>query len=411
MDPNTSIGRLCLGENNQGSVAEGEFYFVKFIVNPEEEDVEPSVIFGRSFMRLTKGIADFRNGIITIHPELDSFLDNSEETEKFHDDWDYLLDIDFGDIPKIDEAGLPPFVYKIGKSKRNKKRALESFLLCYYDVGPSLSNGKHLTRKENAWEALAIDICKRFFILEEERPIIKTMAYSHKSKEKEDPGALVIPIRLEAKIDLNALPNTVSDINVIPFRIYAKLDMPIDRDASILVGRGFLYTCGSILNTRDMITSTFDGVFHQTLCAAKTSLNTEESDNDDEEDYGIQRNSFGAPIYGPKPVKYLNCFLRSLPVPLQHMEWKPDYEENFNKKEEGDGQWHAEIRLTDPTETCMIKKDLELRKRSIKCAEAKCGALHKEVQRTLDRGERELNAEVKYGALQPAVTPNHNDEH
>ncbi|GJT71060.1 hypothetical protein Tco_1030346 [Tanacetum coccineum] len=40
------------------------------------------------------------------------------------------------------------------------------------------------------------------------------------------------------------------------------LDMPIDRDAPILV--------------------------------AKTSLNTKESDNDDEEDYGIQRNSFGA---------------------------------------------------------------------------------------------------------------------
>ncbi|GKC87310.1 hypothetical protein Tco_1147959 [Tanacetum coccineum] len=116
MDPNTSIGRLCLGENNQGSVAEGlkdienkgtsegpeesknsssgegtklkgpllsirwkkkefavklcleyeekirvklvkrellvslkgEFYFVKFIVNPEEDDVEPNVILGRS---------------------------------------------------------------------------------------------------------------------------------------------------------------------------------------------------------------------------------------------------------------------------------------------------------------------------------------------------------------------------
>ncbi|GJT71058.1 hypothetical protein Tco_1030344 [Tanacetum coccineum] len=76
----------------------GEFYFVKFIVNPEEDDVEPSVIFGRSFMRLTTGIANFGNGIITIHLELDPFLDNSEETKKFKDDWDHLLDIDFGNI-------------------------------------------------------------------------------------------------------------------------------------------------------------------------------------------------------------------------------------------------------------------------------------------------------------------------
>ncbi|GJZ35078.1 hypothetical protein Tco_0580895 [Tanacetum coccineum] len=156
------------------------------------------------------------------------------------------------------------------------------------------------------------------------------------------------------------------------------LDMPIDRDAPILIGRGFLYTCGSILNTIDRITSTFDGVFHQTFCAAKTSLNTKGSDSDDEEYYGIQRNIFGAPMYGPKPAKYLNCndlmdralalqevlnpfrkiyvwkkaigFLGCLPVPLQHMEWKPDYEGNLCKKEEGDGQWHAEIRLTDPYE-------------------------------------------------------------
>ncbi|GKD90411.1 hypothetical protein Tco_1365918 [Tanacetum coccineum] len=108
------------------------------------------------------------------------------------------------------------------------------------------------------------------------------------------------------------------------------LDMSVDRDARILVGRGFKYTCGSILNTRDSITSTFDGVGHQTFHAAKTSLNTKESDSDDE-DYDNQRNSFRAPMYRPKPAKYLNY-----------------YKGNFCKKEEGDGQWHAEIRLTDP---------------------------------------------------------------
>ncbi|GJY57341.1 hypothetical protein Tco_0456456 [Tanacetum coccineum] len=290
-------------------------------------------------MRLAKGTADFGNGVITIHPELDPLLDNSEETEKFEDDQDHLLDIDFGDIPEIDEAGLPPFVCKIGKSKRNKKRALKNFQLYYFDIGPSLSNGKPLTQEEVAWEALAINICKRFFILEKERPMIETMAYSDKYKkilngivmdkikldgeikkdeeealkqvkgealqEKDDPGAFIILIRQEAKIDLNALADTGSDINVMPYRIYTKLGR--EEDAPILVGRGFLYTCGSILNTRDRITSTFDGICHQTFRVAKTSLNTEESDSDDEEDYGIQRNSFGAPMYGPKPAKYLNC--------------------------------------------------------------------------------------------------------
>ncbi|GKE40778.1 hypothetical protein Tco_1464183, partial [Tanacetum coccineum] len=38
-----------------------EIYFVKFIINPEEDDVEPGVVFGRSFLRLTKAFADFGN--------------------------------------------------------------------------------------------------------------------------------------------------------------------------------------------------------------------------------------------------------------------------------------------------------------------------------------------------------------
>ncbi|GJS21735.1 hypothetical protein Tco_0450367 [Tanacetum coccineum] len=36
-----------------------------------------------------------------------------------------------------------------------------------------------------------------------------------------------------------------------------------------------------------------------------------------------------------------------------------------------------------------------MNKQSIKCAEAKCDALHKEVRRTLDLGKRKLNVEVK----------------
>ncbi|GJZ92029.1 hypothetical protein Tco_0664094 [Tanacetum coccineum] len=167
MDPNSSVGRICLGEDNQVSLNDeieshgewdspkyhdtleaydgdinlehdknmisnefpvklcledkvkdgdkivkkelivtlrGEIYFVKFILNPEEDNIELGVILGRLFMRLTKGIAGFRIGIITIYPELNPFLDNSDESEKFEDDWDLILDnINFGDIPELEE--------------------------------------------------------------------------------------------------------------------------------------------------------------------------------------------------------------------------------------------------------------------------------------------------------------------
>ncbi|GJV01855.1 hypothetical protein Tco_1335424, partial [Tanacetum coccineum] len=67
----------------------------------KEDDVEPEVILGRSFMRLVNGIADFGSGVITVYPEQDLFEDDSEKTKKSMDDWDQLLDFNFDDIPQL----------------------------------------------------------------------------------------------------------------------------------------------------------------------------------------------------------------------------------------------------------------------------------------------------------------------
>ncbi|GJY07004.1 hypothetical protein Tco_0374058 [Tanacetum coccineum] len=100
----------------------GEIYFVKFIINPKEDDVEPGVVFGRSFLRLTKAIAEFGNETVTIYPELDPFLVSSNE-EKIGDDWDLLLnDLNFRDIPIIKGENVSQFVCKMGKSNRNKRK-------------------------------------------------------------------------------------------------------------------------------------------------------------------------------------------------------------------------------------------------------------------------------------------------
>ncbi|GJT37431.1 hypothetical protein Tco_0937296 [Tanacetum coccineum] len=57
----------------------GEIYFVKFIINPEEDDVEPGVIFGRSFLHMTKAITDFGVRTVTIYPDIDPFLEETKE--------------------------------------------------------------------------------------------------------------------------------------------------------------------------------------------------------------------------------------------------------------------------------------------------------------------------------------------
>ncbi|GKD02646.1 integrase, catalytic region, zinc finger, CCHC-type containing protein [Tanacetum coccineum] len=196
--------------------------------------------------------------------------------------------------------------------------------------------------------------------------------------------------RFEGKVNENALADTGLDMNTMPYRIYEQLgrddlknedrwitminhtqaevmgklsNVPcqvgvatliieflilvilIDRDSLIVVGRGFLRIIS-------------------------------ESDSDDEEEYVIKRNKFGAPIYGPRPAPYLNytnpkdrssaiqtvtnpfrkisiwkkvvSFLGSLPMPLKQVNWKPEYKGSYTKEEEATGQWRTEIRITDP---------------------------------------------------------------
>ncbi|GJZ89451.1 integrase, catalytic region, zinc finger, CCHC-type containing protein [Tanacetum coccineum] len=214
---------------------------------------------------------------------------------------------------------------------------MENFNLFYQNVGSSSSTERHLTQEEARKEELAIRISQRYALLEEERPVIKTMAYNDK---------------LEGKVNENALADTGSDINTMPYRIFETLGrkhmkktdkgitmidhtqakamgklsnvlcqvgittiiakflilgIPIDRDAPIMVGRGSLRTMGSLLNTSKRIFSTFDVVYHQTFRAARFDvLRIAESDSDDEEEYVIKRNKFEAPVYGPRPAPYLN---------------------------------------------------------------------------------------------------------
>ncbi|GJU54365.1 integrase, catalytic region, zinc finger, CCHC-type containing protein, partial [Tanacetum coccineum] len=232
-------------------------------------------------------------------------------------------------------------------------------------------------------------------IIKEEEEAVKRIK-GEALKEKDNLGAFIFPIRLEGQVNKNALADTGLDINTMSYQIYETLgreemkkvdrgitminhtqaeamgmlpnvlcqvgvttliakflilDIPINRDAPIVVGRGFLRTIGGIVNTPERLFSTFDGFCHQTFRAARSDvMRNAESDSDDEEEYEIKRNKFGAPIYGLKPAPYLNCndpAERSLAIQT-HVNWKPDYKGSYTKEEEATGQWRTEIRLTGP---------------------------------------------------------------
>ncbi|GKE70517.1 hypothetical protein Tco_1528589, partial [Tanacetum coccineum] len=190
----------------------GEIHFVKFIINLEEDDIEPGVILRRSFMRLTKGITDFEEGIITIYPDIDPFNDvDSDKASNFEDDWELILDYDkYNKI--LDEIVMD-------------KLKLDGEIKKEYEEAINRIKGEAL-------------------------------------KEKEDLGAVELG-REEVK--------------------------PVNQGITML----------NHSKAEPM------GFLREVRC--QTSLNTEDSDSDDEEDYCIKRNNFGAPIYGPKSAGYLNC--------------------------------------------------------------------------------------------------------
>ncbi|GKA43941.1 hypothetical protein Tco_0736665 [Tanacetum coccineum] len=155
------------------------------------------------------------------------------------------------------ETVLPPMVCKMGKGSRNKKKVMENIMYFNNGAGPSSSIGIPLTREEAKKRALAHNISMRYKIQEEVRPVIETLAYNDKYrklldeiwadkvrldgmikpeeekamakmkgqmlKEKKDSGAFIFPIRLEGRINENALADTGSDTNTMPYRIYEQL--------------------------------------------------------------------------------------------------------------------------------------------------------------------------------------------
>ncbi|GKA11368.1 hypothetical protein Tco_0690801 [Tanacetum coccineum] len=273
----------------------------EFIINLEEDDVEPGVIFRRLFLRLTKGIVDFGNGILTIYPDLITFNDDSD------DELDALLaSIDVSDLPPLDISDIPSFVCKMGKITRNKNQPPKNYKMSYNGERPSLTINRPLTQEELFREDVLLDKLKLDGELEVEEEIVgEEFIRSYKAiKEKNDPGVFLLPIRGP----MGRLLDVLCQVGVTTILAsFLLLDIPVDRDVLIDVGRSFWHTCGAIMNTIKGTTSTFDGIVHQKFYVANVRNAHTESDSNDDEEYCLKRDDMRKPIYGPNHAKYLSC--------------------------------------------------------------------------------------------------------
>nr|GFB93809.1 hypothetical protein [Tanacetum cinerariifolium] len=101
----------------------------------------------------------------------------SREERDYKDDWDHLLDFNLDDVPLLCGEELLPFKDKVkldGKIVKEEEKAIQRI----------------------KGEAL---------------------------KEKDNPEVFIFPIRLEGKVNKNALANIGSDINTMSYRIYETL--------------------------------------------------------------------------------------------------------------------------------------------------------------------------------------------
>ncbi|GKA08310.1 hypothetical protein Tco_0687641 [Tanacetum coccineum] len=224
-----------------------------------------------------------------------------------------------------------------------------------------------------------------FMILSEPRPIIKTLKYSDQYKKLFD-SVLLDNLKLDGEVEVEEEATTKEGIRsykaikekmIQEYLFYPfAWRHPVDHDVPIVMGRSFLYTYRAIMDSIKGTTSTFDGVCHQKFYVANVRNFHGETDSDDEEEYCLKRDEMGNPFYRPNHAKYLSCddpmdraltlqeslnpskkifvwkkaidFLGSLPVPLQHVQWIPNQSGNFAKQGDGDGKWHAKIRIVNP---------------------------------------------------------------
>nr|GEV98517.1 hypothetical protein [Tanacetum cinerariifolium] len=227
---------------NDKNLISNEFA-VKLCLEHEEDDIKPGVVLGRSFLRLTNGIAVFRNRIITIYLDLNPFSNDSDKTNDSGDDWDAILEgINFRDIPKIDGLDLPPFVYNMGKK---------------------MSRG-----------AIEQDIYERIMILQEPRLIIETLKFSDQHKKLLD-SVILDKLKFDGEVD--------------------------EKEATEEVIRGYK-TLREKNDLRVFVLHIHIEGKYDTL-----KNKQEEKYSDDEEEYCITRKEMGNPIYGLKFAKYLNC--------------------------------------------------------------------------------------------------------
>ncbi|GJU77698.1 hypothetical protein Tco_1274768 [Tanacetum coccineum] len=279
MDPNSSLGKICLGENIV------EIFSDRVEGSGDWNSLEFQDTANSGQMKETKAMVFYQ-------------MDTEEVSDRF--------------VAPCFVNRMEAYDGEINIGVEENKISNEyAVQLC---LKHEVKRGNKLVKKELI-VALRDKVELDGKIVKEEEEAVKRIKGAS-LKEKDNPRAFIFPIRLEGQVNKNALADTGSDINTMPYRIYKQLGKKDIKK----VDRGI-----TMINHTQRLFLTFDGFCHQTFRAARSDvMRNAESDSDDEEEYQIKRNKFGAPIYGLKPAPYLKCNDPAERSLQEHTTEKPD---------------------------------------------------------------------------------------
>ncbi|GJV87382.1 hypothetical protein Tco_1531320 [Tanacetum coccineum] len=167
MDPNLSLGKICLGENivviSSDKVEGLDSPEFQDIANSRQKKETKAMVF---YQMDTEEVSDSKVQALEHEVRRRTQVVKKERTlivalREDHS-YDHLLDFNLDDVPLLGEEGLPSFVCKMGKSSRNKKRAIGYLNFFYQDIGTSSSAGGHLTQEEATEESISDIIEMKF---------------------------------------------------------------------------------------------------------------------------------------------------------------------------------------------------------------------------------------------------------
>ncbi|GJT46425.1 DNA-directed DNA polymerase [Tanacetum coccineum] len=298
----------------------GFTFLVDFVVTVyENNEGEPSVIFGRDFLVTSKSKVDFGIGEMCIDLTM-----LAEENE-----FNAILE---GLVEKVEEVGsFNGELVNMGKASRNK------------------------SHNEKVKEALD----QKYKELKQSKPILEVLENNMTYRKKLD-EVMMGRARVNSMIEMSALADTGASVSVLPYSLFKNLRLsdPKPYNSNLtMVDNTQAKAMGEVRNTY-----------------------LDNFELDEEDDWlsclEVGRDEDGNPKYGPVAPSFLDIeydmerslameayfnlfkniivfkklidFLVSLPAQLKNIDWG-NKGHGVNKKIEGDGSWHAKFKVITPS--------------------------------------------------------------